>query len=160
MRTTPPLSPSAGEIPIAYPDHQYPISNTPSYVSICDRTLSLTNPACCKRSVVGLQVAIQDTNLARMGVGQVERILGESNTASRVTLHEESILVSWSKQSAFNPITSTIPNPLCCPLHCHLQRKERTGNLPDQVRRHIARVMVVSVRHFGSVCLDSSIQNP
>ena len=86
-----------------------------------------------------------------MGVGQVEGILGESNTASRAALYEESILVSWSKVSAFSSIYA-LPSlsPLQSPVH-PMKEDKHTGNLPDQVRRHMARVMVACGRHFGSI---------
>lgn len=66
--------------------------------------------------------------LAGVDVDGVQRVAGESHTTSIVALDEESILVAYSQQ---NISISSRTNSICTTLV--FRRRERTGDLPDEV---------------------------
>lgn len=71
-----------------------------------------------------------------MSVHEIIGIPRELDTSASLALDQEGILVSWNLNSASQP-----------PDTSH-QSVGLTGNLPNQVCRDLARVVVVLVRHL------------
>jgi len=130
--------------------HQYSSSKFPSHI------LDVGVPcrwriqhAVHKLAVILPPILVNRVYLAGVNVGQVKRIFWESDTTTGGSLNKVRVLVACTSKSSISISINSCPNSSISQFQFHipalpLEVGKLTGNLPDQVRRHLGRV----VRHL------------